>query len=58
MVGHCESLAELDSETLLSRVALAELDAEMSLSGRASGLLNHRISPLSANGRKMAQNRF
>ena len=52
------SLAELDTETLLNCESLAELNAEMSLSGRAAGLLNHGISPLSTNGRKMAQNRF
>ena len=52
VVGREWSLAELDTETLLNCESLAELNAEMSLSGRAAGLLNHGISPLS----KSAQN--
>lgn len=53
VVGHCESLAELGAELSLSgHAALAELDNKTLLSGRAAGLLNHGISPLS----KSAQN--
>ena len=53
VVGHCESLAELGTELSLSgHAALAELDNKTLLSGRAAGLLNHGISPLS----KSAQN--
>ena len=53
VVGHCESLTELGAELSLSgHAALAELDNKTLLSGRAAGLLNHGISPLS----KSAQN--